>query len=123
MKSGVVALASATALAGCAWFAASQVPVQRSGGVFVDDKGMTLYTHDRDAKGKSTCTAQCAVSWPPLVAQTDAKAAGDYTIVARDDGRSQWAYKGKPLYLWSKDQKPGDRTGDGVNNVWRVAKP
>ena len=22
-----------------------------------------------------------------------------------------------------KDQKPGDKTGDGVNNVWRVAKP
>jgi predicted lipoprotein with Yx(FWY)xxD motif len=97
--------------------------VHRDAGVFVDEKGMTLYTFDRDAKGKSTCNAQCAANWPPLLARADAKAAGDYTIVVRDDGRSQWAYKGKPLYLWIKDQKPGDRTGDGVNNVWRVARP
>jgi predicted lipoprotein with Yx(FWY)xxD motif len=34
----------------------------------------------------------------------------------------QWAYKGKPLYFWVKDQKPGDKTGDGFNNVWRVVK-
>jgi predicted lipoprotein with Yx(FWY)xxD motif len=28
-----------------------------------------------------------------------------------------------PLYLWVKDEKPGDTTGDGVNSVWHVAKP
>ena len=123
MRPKVVAAASVAALAGCAWFAASQVPVHRDGGVFVDEKGMTLYTYDRDAKGKSACNAQCAANWPPLLAAAGAKPAGDYTIVVRDDGRSQWAYKGKPLYLWVKDQKPGERTGDGVNNVWRVALP
>ena len=48
---------------------------------------------------------------------------GDYSIVVRDDGSRQWAVKGKPLYLWIKDQKPGDTTGDGVNQIWRVAKP
>ena len=47
-------------------------------------------------------------------------AAGDYTIITRDDGAKQWAYKGKPLYLWIKDSKPGDRTGDGFNNAWRL---
>ena len=44
-------------------------------------------------------------------------------IVTRDDGASQWAYKGPPLYLWTRDAKPGDRTGDGFNSVWHVAKP
>ena len=43
--------------------------------------------------------------------------------LARDDGSKQWAYKGKPLYTWVKDAKPGDRTGDGFNNAWRVARP
>jgi predicted lipoprotein with Yx(FWY)xxD motif len=47
---------------------------------------------------------------------------GDYSIVTRDDGKKQWALKGKPLYFWIKDQKPGDKTGDGVNNAWRTAK-
>lgn len=36
---------------------------------------------------------------------------------------SEWAYKGKPLYLWVKGQKPGDVTGDGYNEVWHAAKP
>jgi predicted lipoprotein with Yx(FWY)xxD motif len=27
-----------------------------------------------------------------------------------------------PLYLWVKDTKPGDMTGDGVNGVWNTAK-
>ena len=36
-----------------------------------------------------------------------------------------WAGQGeaKPVYFWAKDQKAGDRTGDGVNGVWRLAKP
>jgi predicted lipoprotein with Yx(FWY)xxD motif len=49
-------------------------------------------------------------------------ASGDWTVIVRDDGGKQWAYKGKPLYTWSKDAKPGDKTGDGVNSVWHVAK-
>ena len=48
---------------------------------------------------------------------------GDYSVVPRDDGTKQWAYKGKPLYTWVKDSKPGDKTGDGVNNAWKVARP
>jgi predicted lipoprotein with Yx(FWY)xxD motif len=33
-----------------------------------------------------------------------------------------WAYEGWPLYLWVKDTKPGDVTGDGVGGVWHAAK-
>ena len=45
----------------------------------------------------------------------------EYTLVQRKDGTMQWAYDGKPLYLWKKDTKPGDMTGDGVGGVWHVA--
>ena len=93
------------------------------GKVWVDAKGMTLYTYDKDSSGKSTCSGQCAQLWPPHFVDGDAKASGDWTIVSRGDGKKQWAYKGKPLYLWKDDKKPGDITGDGVNNVWRLAKP
>jgi predicted lipoprotein with Yx(FWY)xxD motif len=110
-------------LGGCAVFALSQVPAKRDGDALVDAAGMTLYTFDRDPLGKSVCDARCAANWPPLVAAAGAKSAGDYTILARDDGRRQWAYKGKPLYVWSKDEKPGDRSGEAFDNVWRVARP
>jgi predicted lipoprotein with Yx(FWY)xxD motif len=93
------------------------------GKALVDINGMTLYIFDRDGKGKSNCNAQCAVNWLPLIADTDAQASGSFSFVSRDDGRKQWAYKGKPLYTWAKDKKPRDATGDGVNNVWHLASP
>jgi len=104
---------------------AAPAPVKAVDGVLVGDNGMTLYTFDKDTagSGKSVCNGPCAANWPPLAAAADAAAAGDYAVITRDDGSKQWAQKGKPLYYWAKDQKPGDKTGDGFNGVWRVAKP
>jgi predicted lipoprotein with Yx(FWY)xxD motif len=48
---------------------------------------------------------------------------GGYTVIVRDDGSRQWAYKGKPLYLRAKDANPGEGAGDGAENLWRVARP
>jgi predicted lipoprotein with Yx(FWY)xxD motif len=95
---------------------------KKMGGMMVNGAGMTLYTFDRDTGGKSACNGPCAANWPPAMAGADAKASGDWTIITRDDGAKQWAYKGKPVYTWSKDAKPGDMTGDGFNNVWHVVK-
>jgi predicted lipoprotein with Yx(FWY)xxD motif len=82
---------------------------------------MTLYTYDKDTAGVTNCYDKCAVNWPPLLATADAKAEGDFTLVDRTDGTKMWAYKGLPLYLWIKDTKPGETTGDGVGEVWHTA--
>jgi predicted lipoprotein with Yx(FWY)xxD motif len=87
-------------------------------GTLTDAKGMTLYTFDKDAGGKSACNGPCTGNWPPLMAGADAKASGDWTIITRDDGSKQWAYKGKPLYTYAKDTKPGDKTGHNYNGMW-----
>ena len=60
---------------------------------------------------------------PEIVNAADAKTTGDWTVIVRDDGSKQWAYKGKPLYKWMDDHKPGEVDGDGRNNVWHVASP
>ena len=52
-----------------------------------------------------------------------AKAMGDYTIVTRSDGTRQWAFKGQPLYYFTKDMKSGDVTGDGVGGNWKTVRP
>ena len=91
-------------------------------GTLTNAAGMTLYVFDKDAGGKSACNGPCTANWPPLTVAGGGAASGDWTIVVRDDGTKQWAYKGKPLYMWSKDAKPGDKTGDGINSVWHVAK-
>jgi predicted lipoprotein with Yx(FWY)xxD motif len=118
-----LAVLSFIAVSALATTAVAQAPAKTMDGVLTNAAGMTLYTFDKDADGKSACNGPCAANWPPLVAAGDAKASGDWTIVTRDDGGKQWAYKGKPVYLWAKDQKPGDKTGDGFNSVWHVVKP
>ena len=93
-----------------------------AGGVLVNASGMTLYTFDKDAGGKSMCNGPCATLWPPAAAATDAKPEGDLTIVTRDDGTKQWAYKGKPVYTYASDTKAGAITGDNFKDVWHVIK-
>ena len=127
LKTAVYPIVLALALTGTAALAQTSAPAKvadtSKGKALVDAKGMTLYTFDRDTAGKSACNGQCAQNWPPLMAAVNASASGDWTVITRDDGSRQWAYKGKPLYLWVKDTKPGEVTGDGVNNVWHVAMP
>ena len=102
---------------------ATATPPAMKDGILVTAKGMTLSTFDKDTAGKSACNGQCAVNWPPALVADGAKASGDWTIVTRDDGQKQWAYKGKPLYGFAKDTKAGDKTGDGfLNGAWHVAK-
>ena len=120
LVSATIAL-SATMLS----FAALAQGTKTMDGALANAAGMTLYTYDKDTagSGKSVCNGPCATSWPPLSASATDKPTGDYTVVTRDDGTKQWAYKGKPLYLWVNDKKPGDKTGDGVGGVWKIAKP
>jgi predicted lipoprotein with Yx(FWY)xxD motif len=123
MKYLTIAVLTAALLGGCA--SLSSPPAKVADGVLVGPNGMTLYTFDRDVtgSGKSVCNGPCATNWPPLMAAETDKASGDYTVITRDDGKKQWAMKGKPLYYWIKDTKAGDRTGDGVQNVWHIVKP
>ncbi len=101
------------------------VPASLRNGMWSGPSGMTLYTYDRDpvGAGTSACNGPCATNWPPMYAPDGSRASGDWSIVRRDDGRLQWAYKGHPLYYWAKDARPGDTTGDGFNNAWRIARP
>ena len=118
----LAAIIALAAVSGCAMYGSSS-PAKTMDGALVGANGMTLYTFDRDAagSGKSVCNGPCATNCPPLMASTSP--GGDYSLVTRDDGSTQLAYKGKPLYYWAKDAKPGDRTGDGVNQAWHTARP
>jgi predicted lipoprotein with Yx(FWY)xxD motif len=97
------------------------------GKVLTDDKGMTLYTFKNDTTpGKSSCNGGCASTWPPAIATTAPKvdgATGAFTLITRDDGTTQVAYKGAPLYRYAADKTAGDTNGDGVGGVWSAAKP
>ena len=90
------------------------------GKVLVDSQGHTLYLFEKDTGTTSTCTGECAVNWPPLLANgtptlgsgADASMIGMST---RPDGKSQVTYNGHPLYRFKGDKKPGDTNGEGLN--------
>ena len=118
---GLVVVAMIT-LSGAAW--ASPPGVTEKDGAFIAPDGKPLYTfaNDRTA-GKSACNNACATAWPPLASAAGAADDGDWTVITRDDGSKQWAYKGKPLYAFAKDSKAGDTTGDGfLQGAWHIAK-
>jgi predicted lipoprotein with Yx(FWY)xxD motif len=94
--------------------------------ILTNTKGMTLYTFGADKSGVSDCNGKCAALWPPMMATAKSKNEGEFSVIKRADGQPQWAYKGMPLYTWTKDKKPGDVTGDGVvgkTGLWTVARP
>jgi predicted lipoprotein with Yx(FWY)xxD motif len=98
-----------------------------SGKTLVDSKGMTLYffTKDVPGSGKSSCSGQCAATWPvfsgDVIAVSPPLASSDFSSFARDDGIKQATYKGRPLYYYNADTKLGDTKGQGINNVWFIA--
>jgi predicted lipoprotein with Yx(FWY)xxD motif len=116
--------AAVAALCTLAAAAAHAAPAAPANGVLATPSGATLYTFDKDVagSGKSACNGPCAEAWPPFKAAAADEASGDWSIVIRDDGSRQWAYKGWPLYTFAKDAKPGDKSGDNFKNVWHVIK-
>jgi predicted lipoprotein with Yx(FWY)xxD motif len=90
-----------------------------------DTSGKTLYFFTKDTPAASTCTGTCLGLWPAFnadpVTAPSVLNPSDFTSVTRYDGVKQTAYKGRPLYYYSIDAKPGDAKGQGFNNVWYVA--
>ncbi len=117
-----------TLLTGCATHAPTTAKeistVKLSNGILVNDKGFTLYTFDKDAPntGRSVCNGNCAVTWPPVLAAEGTQPGGSLSVITRDDGGKQWAFKGQPLYTWPEDQEPGDVYGDNYDKVWHLIK-
>jgi predicted lipoprotein with Yx(FWY)xxD motif len=95
------------------------------GEILVGPNGMTLYTFANDKEeGKSSCNGSCAVIWPPFHPSAGAPApTGALSVITRDDGSKQYAYKGKPLYYYKNDEKPGDTTGHKLRDLWFVVQP
>jgi predicted lipoprotein with Yx(FWY)xxD motif len=120
------------------------VATELDGRVYADNRGHTLYTWYGDKeRNKSECKnikyteatggtgvkyglpepdkrLTCTQAWPPLVAARNAKPAGDWNVISREDGIQQWAYNGKPVYTSHLDHASGDVNGIGMGYWSRV---
>jgi predicted lipoprotein with Yx(FWY)xxD motif len=107
------------------------VAKSRLGRILVDSKGITLYDFVTDKGGVSGCYGACAALWPPLI--TKGKPHAGHGVRAsllgttkRKDGKLEVTYNHHPLYYFVTDRKPGQTTGQGVNQFggpWWVLSP
>ncbi len=86
------------------------------GDILTDAGGNTLYLFTRDERNKSNCSGGCATAWPPLLTVGDPFAgegvnADRLGTITREDGSTQVAYSGWPLYYVARDEQPGDTNG------------
>lgn len=103
-------------------FSAQANPTVEKNGVLTNKEGRSLYIFDKDSAGKSNCSGGCVATWPAFTVANAAAADADFTIIKREDGAQQWAYKGMPMYFFAGDSKPGDMNGDNQGGVWHLAR-
>jgi predicted lipoprotein with Yx(FWY)xxD motif len=135
---GLLPVAAALTAAGCGAAAGAapsraHVAVRHTklGTVLVTGSGRTLYLFEKDKGTASTCYGACASLWPPLL--TGARPLAGKGVKAsrlgttrRRDGRREVTYAGHPLYLYAGDHRPGDVTGQDLNQFgakWYVLAP
>src|SRR3954451_19023671 len=116
----VATIAAGLALAGGSGRAQVKVAKRGPGRILVDSRGITLYDFVKDKRGKSVCYGACAALWPPLL--THGKPVAGHGVrrsllgtTKRKDGKVEVTYRGHPLYYFVSDRRPGQTTGQGVN--------
>jgi predicted lipoprotein with Yx(FWY)xxD motif len=136
---GVIAVAAFTSIA--ATYASAhatmargttvKVAKSRLGRILVDSRGITLYDFVADKHGRSSCYGACATYWPPLLTKGTPRAgtgvrASLLGTTKRKDGKFEVTYNHHPLYYFVGDRKPGQATGQGLNQFgapWWALSP
>ena len=107
--------------------------VKGLGTILVNNKGFTLYMFVPDKQKRVTCKGSCALIWPPLKVKAGSKpTAGGLArrrllgTVKNPSGGLVATYNHWPLYTYITDRKPGQATGQAINNsggLWYVLSP
>jgi predicted lipoprotein with Yx(FWY)xxD motif len=108
--------------------------IKKLGVVLVNSRGLTLYMFVRDRQKKVTCTSKaCVTVWPPLKLKQGQKptasGAAKQSLLGSDKnprGGRVVTYNRWPLYTYFLDKKPGQATGQGLNQSggkWYVLSP
>ena len=103
----------------------------RYGKILFDGRGYVLYAFTKDRRGRSSCYGACAKAWP-VYYKKGALVTGNGVrpklvgTTKRHNGRRQITYRGRPLYYYVGDKKPGRITCQNVvefGGRWLVVRP
>ena len=99
----------------------------------VDGAGYALYIFAPDNREAVTCTATCALTWPPLTVPAGTRPqlgpGVKASLVGSDagPGRSHVVtYNGWPLYTYTDDVQPATATGQAIDlngGAWYLIGP
>lgn len=78
------------------------------------DGSYSVYYNDRDGRNHSNCDAACTEIWEPVLAPASARSHGAWTVFERMPGIWQWAFRGKPIYIYAVDRNPRSQAGGDV---------
>jgi predicted lipoprotein with Yx(FWY)xxD motif len=95
-----------------AWVTVQRVDL---GWVFANRDGLTLYApaNFQRIKDAQTCNHACMEQyWRPVLAGPEDTPIGRWTITVNEAGQRQWTFAGRPLFLHTRDTKPGEMTGN-----------
>jgi predicted lipoprotein with Yx(FWY)xxD motif len=101
------------------------------GKILFDGQGRALYAFACDPHGRSVCKGACAKAWPPYIAKRRPGAATSVKssllgTTKRANGSLQATYRGRPLYYYVNDTRPGQVTCQNVSSyggLWLVLRP
>jgi predicted lipoprotein with Yx(FWY)xxD motif len=97
--------------------------------VLTNNKGLTLYSLSVEKNGRFVCADPgCLSLWHPLLVPAGRKPTGPVplgTVRRPKGGGIQVTYRGRPLYHFVEDAKPGEANGEGFKDVgtWHAASP
>ncbi|MEV6237774.1 hypothetical protein [Lentzea sp. NPDC051838] len=112
-----------------------ELRVANAGGLepaVVNGAGRTVYWFSDDPVngGVSNCNGDCEKTWTPITVAKGTKLffpgikRENIGFIKRADGKTtQVTIGGRPIYLFTKDEKPGDIKGQNVGNKWFVINP
>lgn len=142
MKSVVIALVAGLLLVAAAEAASSSTPPSGAralvtlrttgiGSVLVDSRGRTLYLFEKDRNSVSMCDTACAKFWPRLTSHGSPRAGKGVRqslvgLTRVGNGVGQVTYAGHPLYTFVGDKRPGQTSGEGLDNFgaeWYAVGP
>ena len=102
------------------------------GPVLATGTGHALYDFLPDTPTRSACTNDgCVFQWPPLLETGPVRVGPGVKrslvgTLRRPDGTTQLSYGGHPLYTYNLDVKPGEITGQAIDQdggPWFVLNP
>ena len=103
-----------------------KVVTAETGRLLTTVREYSVYTYDKDTAKKSNCNNACLNDWTPVLAPEFAVSQGEWSVVIRNGGEKQWAYRGKPLYTHITDSKTRSYEGGdnaGWSNVYTQPAP